>query len=878
MRTKGISRSLVVSGLLATVALACAQGVVQGVEVETTKTGVDVIIRGTNLPQPSSVRTSKGMLSVWSFKSTLQVAAGVFNVPGSGVSSVSWAKFGRTGSLSRVTLRLKPTQKPVLSKQEYGWKITVANPIALPVVTEVLPEPPKDSDMMGNPILPGITDSRSTVEVMGEKSEPENGLNGIIGKNPPKETIVASETAVRPANPFLESVLPTQAKKGNIQLVFDDADLTQVLKALAIQAGVNIITAPDVKGNLTISMKNVTLEEALDLITATNGLRYEVVGSTIVVATPDKLVGILRSVQGKQPVSMGTSETRIIPIFSRQGRQIKGLVYRSMSPVDKTGRYEILLPSEEGLMAIPSTPGPVEAADAGKTTADGKPMAPAPAPTSSPDSKGDEYIIVLGSAARLDAIEARVRNFDQQICAALGMEVEDSPNLVTQTYATRGALADSLLLALGAKEGKVGEVKVTATPKDSNSRQTVVMTGRQGEVNRLMRTLSDLDGTFSADETFEVYEIAYSDPRSLRDELVVQVPGVRASIAPSSVGNPRTYSNRGNSMIVSQTTTTEAAKQATTNDPNQGTSKASVGLGDGLEQPFTAVEPIALPMRLILRGTKEQMSRAKDVLAAMDVPPRQAALEVRVMEISKDEAVNIGIDWNIFTGGAVKFIRLNNTFDNPSNTAGVGIRDKNFTGDVIGQLDKLSTKNNLIARPNLIAPDGRESEIFVGDVIRYVESVISSQNGPTVQIGTVRVGVNLAFLPRISSSGTMNLEVRPKVSFLRRFDKFSISGFTAELPQTSERLGNQNFTLSSGETIAIGGLIQSQDVSDMKGVPILMDLPILGQFFRRTTTTTVRRELVIFVTANAIMGPLNSQTDSLPFAEDVKKKGKGGKN
>ncbi|MCC6685404.1 MAG: hypothetical protein IT205_00280 [Fimbriimonadaceae bacterium] len=314
-------------------------------------------------------------------------------------------------------------------------------------------------------------------------------------------------------------------------------------------------------------------------------------------------------------------------------------------------------------------------------------------------------------------------------------------------------------------------------------------------------------------------------------------------------------------------------------EEKQGAAGGTKGFQGGLQQPYNEFENVAQPMRLILRGSKEQMSVAHRVLKALDVAPRLVALEIRVMELSKEDALNIGLDWNIFTGGAVKFLNVSTAIEQPSGSGGVSLNNRHFTGDVVATLDKIANTNNLIARPNMLAPDGRESELFIGDAIRYVETITSSQNGPSVQIGTVRVGINLAVLPRISADGTVTLDLRPVVSFLTGWKRVSVQGFAAELPQTSERIAQQTIPMKSGETFAISGLIQSQDVNQLKGIPILMDLPLIGALFRRTTTQTIRKELVVFVTAKSITGPLSTHNSGMPMEPDsvIAAKAKKGK-
>ena len=100
-------------------------------------------------------------------------------------------------------------------------------------------------------------------------------------------------------------------------------------------------------------------------------------------------------------------------------------------------------------------------------------------------------------------------------------------------------------------------------------------------------------------------------------------------------------------------------------------------------------------------------------------------------------------------------------------------------------LDAIANKNNLISRPNLLAIDGRESEIFVGDDIRYVQSIVSSQTGPTIQSADIQVGVRLSVLARIGGDGNITMDMRPVVSFLKGFNSVAGPGVTLNLPQTS---------------------------------------------------------------------------------------------
>ena len=258
-------------------------------------------------------------------------------------------------------------------------------------------------------------------------------------------------------------------------------------------------------------------------------------------------------------------------------------------------------------------------------------------------------------------------------------------------------------------------------------------------------------------------------------------------------------------------------------------------------------------MRLILSGSAEMIDRANSFLALVDVAPRQIALELRVMEMSREDALKLGIDWSLLTGGTVQAFRVNQGLGGTPSTPGVSGATLGFKGggsaDVTTMLDEIADKRNLIARPNLLAIDGRESEIFVGDVVRYIESIVTSQNGTTVTTGEVPVGVRLAVFPRVGGSGSITMDLRPVVSSLKGYTPVPGGG---QLPQTSVRIAQSTVNIQSGETIALGGLIHEEDRKTRSGIPFLKDVPIIGMLFSRTDNRRVRTEVVMFLTARIV--------------------------
>lgn len=690
-----------------------------------------------------------------------------------------------------------------------------------------------------------------------------------------------------------------------VSLDFANTDVVQVLKALALQAGVNIVTSPDVTGKVTVSLDNVSVKDALDLVTTMAGVRYAKVGSTFIVTSPSRFSDAIKQIGGQADVN---SETRVVPIFSGMGGQIQVAVERAI-PTDGTNKYVIILPSQDvtevssssdsaGPAAPAAAPGaaPAAAAPAGggtTTTASAKAIQ---------KSGKDTYVVIVGQKSKLDEVETAVKELDSQLCKALMIAIPDQVVATSAVYKTNVNSAKSLLAAIAEPDKMadlknqpnrttVGKVQLYASNSGPQGDQLIIMHGPKNEVDQLVSVLGQLDDPGLTNSSVVLYEVKFGDPRGLLDELLAQIPGLRVMIPSSSAANPGVFQeNKAEEMAAKQGAGAQPASSATpsTNTGSSSSSASSIGassgsggssggsssgssLGEGLSLPFSALESGAVPMRLVLKGTKAQIDQALDYLKIVDIAPKQVALEMRVMELSKTDAINAGLNWDLLTGGAVKFIKLDNGQDPASmnNTAGAHIGGHGWGLDVGAQLDKIATSSNLISRPNLLAMDGRESELFIGDVIRYVASSSTTQNGSSVVTGEVRVGVRLSVLPRVGADGAITMELRPIVSFLTGFDRHG----GANLPQTSERIAQSTLSVKSGETMAIGGLIQDQDKKNAQGLPILMDLPVVGNLFKRTTNSKARTELVIFLTAREVDGPATSAT-KLPQQMPEPKAGK----
>ncbi|MCO5296422.1 MAG: hypothetical protein M9921_06150 [Fimbriimonadaceae bacterium] len=899
------------------VATAAAQGTLAGVETQPVGEGIEVQILGDNLAKPKEIRVNGNKSYILEFDAKLLGRAQRKNIGQGGLSYWSCVWYSARPPKVRVLLQIGADDTPALEQNEKGWIVHLNVPSgtggAIPMGATVPPirrdsgaaKPPADAippDAVVPPIQ-SVSDLVSSLVHPAGKTQPKvettppskdaippdavvpplrsadevlSALNGQDSKavsttkamvraqttTPPAKvptTNAAIDLALNGVDPTVKAAVnlaanpkaPARPKTSTVSLDFVNAEVVQILKALALQANVNIVTAPEVKGALTVTLDRVSVEEALDFVTTMTGLRYGRVGNTYMVTSAGKYAEAMRTLTKRGDEAY---ETRVVPIYSGAGTQIKASILRSIPSETTEGTFEIVLPSEETKVEKKATVG--EAQGAGAEQQAGKGNSTTVESKTTTDAV-DAYVVLIGSGTRLTQVQSLVTRLDTQLCQAMGINIPNSSSMARATYQVRGGSATDLMKAVAGEKNKVGNVEISATPSSSSSGQTIVLYGRENEVTHVMQTLAQLD---SSDETvaeFVNYDVKYVDPRSLRESLIAAVPGLRATVAPAPAGNPRVYQagaakNQGTETVNQSGGSNGAAAGGNAAEVSvKGDS--SVNAAEGLGQPFSDYEKVTQPMRLILSGTPEMLDRAKDYLTVVDVAPRQIALELRVMEMSKEDALKLGIDWSLMTGGTVKSFRINQGLGGTPSTPGVSSGSLGFAGggsaDVTAMLDQISDKNNLIARPNLLAIDGRESEIFVGDVVRYVESIVTSQNGTTVTTGEVPVGVRLAVFPRVGGSDSITLDLRPVVSSLTSFTPVPGGG---NLPQTSVRIAQSTVNIKSGETIALGGLIHDEDRRIVSGIPILKDLPIVGMLFRRSDTRKVRTEVVMFLTARIV--------------------------
>jgi len=230
--------------------------------------------------------------------------------------------------------------------------------------------------------------------------------------------------------------------------------------------------------------------------------------------------------------------------------------------------------------------------------------------------------------------------------------------------------------------------------------------------------------------------------------------------------------------------------------------------------------------------------------------PQQVQLEVKIAEVSKSllDRLEAGVTWR-FGSGSWGATLLSNFI---TGTAHASVQaQKGTRGTLAGAAEKQDGLVRVLAEPNVMAISGQEGTFLVGG--KFYIPVAQENNRVTLE--EKEFGVGLRFTPTVLGGGRINLRVAPEVSELSREGiGISATGFSgaAIMPVVTTRRATTTVQLYDGQSFAIGGLIKSNLVANMKGLPVLGDLPVLGALFRSTDYQQDRTELVFVITAHLV--------------------------
>lgn len=247
----------------------------------------------------------------------------------------------------------------------------------------------------------------------------------------------------------------------------------------------------------------------------------------------------------------------------------------------------------------------------------------------------------------------------------------------------------------------------------------------------------------------------------------------------------------------------------------------------------------------------------------IDQPPPQVTIEVLIVEISSDRAIELGVE---FAAQDLAYTRAGvndtNTFDLVGGTdigaAGSGLGGFSFTisgRDFNFLMRALQTESdtNVLSRPHVTVLDGQEAEIVNRENVPFVTGSTTGAAGTTTSISREPIGIELTVTPQINPDGFVRLEIEQTVESLT--DSAVAIGAGVTQPITFERTTNTVVSVRDNETVVLGGLITTRDERSENKVPLAGDIPILGALFRSDSSSRRSTELLVILTPRIIRAP-----------------------
>ncbi len=255
---------------------------------------------------------------------------------------------------------------------------------------------------------------------------------------------------------------------------------------------------------------------------------------------------------------------------------------------------------------------------------------------------------------------------------------------------------------------------------------------------------------------------------------------------------------------------------------------------------------------VIVRGDSGQLAEARVLLEALDQPVPQVLIEAAIVEVTLDDELQYGVNWSGIED------RFTGTFtDAPS-----GQVTSQFPGfsltylnvDIEAALNLLSsvTKVEVVSRPSLMALNNEMANLQIGDQVPIVTQTaisVTDPGAPIVNQTTYRdTGVILEVTPQVRAGGMVQLDVAQEVSQVARTTSSGIDSPTIQQRKIASKL-----LVPSGKSVALGGLISTNRTAGVTGIPILKDIPLLGQLFRTDSHLIERTELIVFLTPRILV-------------------------
>jgi general secretion pathway protein D len=275
---------------------------------------------------------------------------------------------------------------------------------------------------------------------------------------------------------------------------------------------------------------------------------------------------------------------------------------------------------------------------------------------------------------------------------------------------------------------------------------------------------------------------------------------------------------------------------------------------------------------VILYATKSQYENLKNLIKKLDEKRIQVLIAASVVEANLTKQLTTGVNWQILgKNGGIGF--------NPASLQTIyqGLLSGNF---VVGVTSSSNTSANvggntvifpdlavflslleqgngfkIISNPKVLTLDNEEAIIKEAQVYPYVTGTQYNISGyPILTYDYKDIGLELDVIPTVSKDN-IRLGINLNLQDITGFTNTNVAGQTVPIPITTDRVLNSEVVVKSGQTVILGGLVSNNTIKNISGIPILQDIPVLGNLFKYQNNENKKSTLFIFITPYIIKNP-----------------------
>ena len=292
---------------------------------------------------------------------------------------------------------------------------------------------------------------------------------------------------------------------------------------------------------------------------------------------------------------------------------------------------------------------------------------------------------------------------------------------------------------------------------------------------------------------------------------------------------------------------------------------SALGAGGAAEQQVRIVADTR-NNALVVYATPTEYATIAGALDKLDIVPLQVMIEATIAEVTLNDTLRYGVEWFFSSGNSeVSFSRLTSGLITSAFPGFSYLFASDDIRVVVNLLDQVSDVK-IISSPQLLVLDNETARLQVGDQVPILTRTTAVGGDVTDVVQEIEyrdTGVILDIIPRVNAGGLVVLDIVQQVS-----DVTETASSEIDSPTIQQREIASTVAINSGESIALGGLIRDSAENSVTGVPVVSEIPILGNLFKTTSDVVDRTELLVLLTPRVI----RDRYDARAVTDDLRKR------